>query len=1114
MATSSSKRHASPKESPRLIKKVKQPETSRKGVAKKVTRRRVVSDTSSSDNDSSSSEAESSSADSLQEELVARASRPIARPREAVQSRPEPAPPRKPTPASSVATVGSAKSTQRSATSAVNRPSTTAATKSKAVTQAPHKAGPSGAARKSAPGHAIAGPAKAPRDVLANWDAPKQRRERPRVSGATPKDSTEPKFNALSVLGRYQKYGRENEKAPDINALTIIDPKTGKTIPPKTAVQTGATESRPSVYGRRTPPPQDRRRSLTPPSPNRPSALSRQPATQDTSRDTRPVCKYWLTSGCTRSAKDCNLIHPVSKNEINHSIDNKLATCHYWLQRGSCALGSSCKFAHADTGIYSSPQGFFSINLPSAYPQPPPPPDATIRHVSGSNSTPISASLKPPGQPACRDWLEGQCPLPADMCEWAHALPTEPYRGDINAVPKHQVYCYYWSTKGTCTRGRYCAFSHVDTGIQAGAPGAGSSGRTSIVPKTSAGGTLQQNSIVYDKAEISRQNSSVSKADEITRNLPPSKLTCYFWRTREGRCGKSDEECDYAHHHTGIWAAPPPGYRLSRDDGQQHIADAMTILTTAIRSGASTAEAPNLNAASNNGELQSGQLNEGLVGSPLQLQAPPMPPPGREDTLRRQSISTPAGSLATTITVFHANDPSPTQLQVKLELSELSVFGRLLGADPQLLVDRVILASDFRTLVWDDDLRDSESTVGSIVISDLTMGRSLVDLCKQHTIGLIATQSGKKSRMLIYPPSDDVWKFLDTGSNWKTESALRFRLFSEIPGIEELAPTSSPHLDNSSQKRSTVVLAGEELAKLESLRIQPVKDKLNQGARTIFLMFPPAHHAELEFYAQFFAGQNYRVYHSGVAGAWQYFCKTSDRKVVIVHPDIPMWQVPDLKKLLLTGMSIFSIGLNQLDPMDEPTFGCERLFPFATAALITDDVFIYHPEKALEILNGFIKIIKGKLEYKLVTRPGVKEWLLRLAEERLYESGRQDDRWLRLYEAMCRLCPYEDEDPFDRPNPLPDFNLVSLSPELFPNYEELWKKDEAAATEFLVEWFAGWTMENIGKLRKLHVLYEPKGGFRSIMDSARKWPVEDPTGWTKKYQHIWFQRPEDVFTKK
>lgn len=54
-----------------------------------------------------------------------------------------------------------------------------------------------------------------------------QRKSRQRASGNTQKDSTDPRFRYLSTQWKYQKYGAQNEPAPDLTALKFVDPKTG-----------------------------------------------------------------------------------------------------------------------------------------------------------------------------------------------------------------------------------------------------------------------------------------------------------------------------------------------------------------------------------------------------------------------------------------------------------------------------------------------------------------------------------------------------------------------------------------------------------------------------------------------------------------------------------------------------------------------------------------------------------------------------------------------------------------------------------------------------------------------------------------------------------------------
>ncbi|KAL8822604.1 MAG: hypothetical protein Q9191_006663 [Dirinaria sp. TL-2023a] len=58
----------------------------------------------------------------------------------------------------------------------------------------------------------------------------------------------------------------------------------------------------------------------------------------------------------------------------------------------------------------------------------------------------------------------------------------------------------------------------------------------------------------------------MAAAPGVTRD---KSVTCYFWATN-GHCQRSDEDCSYAHYHTGTIAPQPPGTRhaWSEDDSQ------------------------------------------------------------------------------------------------------------------------------------------------------------------------------------------------------------------------------------------------------------------------------------------------------------------------------------------------------------------------------------------------------------------------------------------------------------------------------------------------------------------------------------------------------------------
>ncbi|KAL8996997.1 MAG: hypothetical protein Q9188_006432, partial [Gyalolechia gomerana] len=151
---------------------------------------------------------------------------------------------------------------------------------------------------------------------------------------------------------------------------------------------------------------------------------------------------------------------------------------------------------------------------------------------------------------------------------------------------KKHLTCFYWAKKGAC---RYtdneCAYAHYNTGIVAHDPMHNQSVSTNI-KETITGNSTQQKSGLppsrsltcffwarnrkckrsdeecsyahYDTGTVAKAPPGITVFESAEDTTPPTKtLTCYFWN-RNGRCSRSDEECAYAHHHTGTVAYPPP----------------------------------------------------------------------------------------------------------------------------------------------------------------------------------------------------------------------------------------------------------------------------------------------------------------------------------------------------------------------------------------------------------------------------------------------------------------------------------------------------------------------------------------------------------------------------
>ena len=198
--------------------------------------------------------------------------------------------------------------------------------------------------------------------IFAHVLPPPGTRATRRVSGSTRKDSTDTTFKRLSIQHKYQKYGK-NEPAPNPDALTITDPKTGRTVPPvmrptvTTNVRKGPDEIH-SAYGRRSSPPRrTRQRSPTPP----PPAPPQQPALE---RVRTVTCHDWQSGTCRYTDKTCNRAHwvieprqpgvgPSPVGQDGFADSRRGTTCAFWL-RGNCRNGANCAFAHFDTGVYAN----------------------------------------------------------------------------------------------------------------------------------------------------------------------------------------------------------------------------------------------------------------------------------------------------------------------------------------------------------------------------------------------------------------------------------------------------------------------------------------------------------------------------------------------------------------------------------------------------------------------------------------------------------------------------------------------------------------------------------------------------------------------------------------
>ncbi|KAI7527830.1 hypothetical protein KC331_g16090 [Hortaea werneckii] len=460
-------------------------------------------------------------------------------------------------------------------------------------------------------------------------------------------------------------------------------------------------------------------------------------------------------------------------------------------------------------------------------------------------------------------------------------------------------------------------------------------------------------------------------------------------------------------------------------------------------------------------------------------------------------------------------------MDVELEVIALKKFEALLAPTPQgafLCADQLVTASDFRAFHI-GTVPDQSWPSGTIMPLTDSQGAAatIVEFCRLHSAGLVAMND--EYTLLIYPRNADEWSFLDSGSTGVARAPLRFRLLPPLPGFDRGESTQySRNLLSLQQSANTV---RDSLLGLDEANLIP------KGAdRAVFICWPEQQRADMKLIAQYLQGLKCRVYSSNDLGAWEYFRHKYSKapSTVICHPDAPIWEMSKLYSLLINNghakfVAVSRRSTNGDTEHSQPLFQSHNIFPHGKVIFITDDVFCYNPNKAAEIIEQFVrdnaaKPVGGQHD-RIAARPGIKSWLAKLALERTSDRGRQDLRWMNLYHKICTLCPLEDEDPDDFGRLLPSSNLISIPPDELPSFQGLWEKDEGAATELMVNWFAGFAFAESKHFRRFFVCHEPRSGEMAVDENEKvvnKVP-KDSKNWSAKYSHIAVMTPDEILNE-
>ncbi|KAL8851324.1 MAG: hypothetical protein Q9221_003769 [Calogaya cf. arnoldii] len=339
------------------------------------------------------------------------------------------------------------------------------------------------------------------------------------------------------------------------------------------------------------------------------------------------TCFYWAKNGtCRYTSDECAYAHyntGVVAQDPMHSQNNttekesnakdlsglppsRSLTCFFWARNRKCNRSDEeCSYAHYDTGTIARA-----------------PPGVTVFEPSTAvESVPPTESL------TCYFWnRDGRCSRSDAQCKYAHeATGTVAYpppsviastvinhntprpspgagatamqpAASSPALGGKSLTCFFWARNGHCTRSdSECRYAHYDTGTVAHNP---SQSFASESAQSKLPGTPRLNVAISSviRAPVAQGPSDTSTVAALKGPAPPpptttetpistattnanpatndagaakpsfpsvKHLTCYFW-ANYGRCKRRDEECSYAHFHTGRVAGNPMEFRKKR----------------------------------------------------------------------------------------------------------------------------------------------------------------------------------------------------------------------------------------------------------------------------------------------------------------------------------------------------------------------------------------------------------------------------------------------------------------------------------------------------------------------------------------------------------------------
>ena len=386
---------------------------------------------------------------------------------------------------------------------------------------------------------------------------------------------------------------------------------------------------------------------------------------------------------------------------------------------------------------------------------------------------------------------------------------------------------------------------------------------------------------------------------------------------------------------------------------------------------------------------------------------------------------------------------------------------------------------------------------GFVVPSDLqamTAVEAVAETLKLHVSCGVCHTNGIS--VVMYPVNSEDWAFLDHAFPMVPHMALRFVLRGSMQIEEEETIRSGAQAKRIekriSRKSKAIGISSEQgintvmrlLYDIEYSRlIYQAPQKNPSECAKFFLLFPKEQDDQRDLVISFLSANNaseiYTYNSDRNDAAWNYFLQHVEAGAIIAHSSF--WQfhlIPHFAQCIRKSINVWSLSLHKDKNMKHPHL--TRLFPHGCMLLLTDSLLLLQPLAAVRLLAWFrLKVLVEKPAgtWKIVTRPGLRNYCLNLCKERLDDE--EGKRFLQIYEQLYYMLDADDLYDHEEDKPREEApiyfmpKIKSFNTKVGRRIDYYRSLDHAAIArndEVLIEFFAGWASCNIELYRRFHVV--------------------------------------------